>query len=198
MAMAGGVVADCATSGDGSVKTKTPFDVAASVIPIVGMAPVFPLRRVYCVGRSCAAPAHVFGCAIGLDMTRRDLQRAMGDQQKPGEIGKSVDRSAPIGPIHPVAGIGHFAKGAISLKVNGQIKQNADLRRMIWPVAEQIPQLSQAHAIFKPSIIYSRSSPPCSAAQCGAVLVWRPPCTTPGFAHAGDKGRFLEATGVEF
>ena len=52
-------------------------------------------------------------------MTRRDLQRAMGDEKKPWEIGKSFDRSAPIGPIHRVAQVGHFTKGAISLKVNG-------------------------------------------------------------------------------
>ncbi|MCA3042948.1 MAG: fumarylacetoacetate hydrolase family protein, partial [Rhodocyclaceae bacterium] len=98
---------------------------------------------------------HVFGYAIGLDMTRRDLQRAMGDQKKPWEIGKSFDRSAPIGPIHPVASTGHFTKGAISLKVNGQIKQNADLSQMIWSVAEQISQLSQANELFAGDIIYS-------------------------------------------
>jgi 2-keto-4-pentenoate hydratase/2-oxohepta-3-ene-1,7-dioic acid hydratase in catechol pathway len=65
------------------------------------------------------ALALVYGYAIGLDMTRRDLQRAMGDEKKPWEIGKSFDRSAPIGPIHPVAMTGHFTAGAISLKVNG-------------------------------------------------------------------------------
>ncbi|WP_204280721.1 fumarylacetoacetate hydrolase family protein, partial [Serratia marcescens] len=57
---------------------------------------------------------HVFGYAVGLDMTRRDLQRAMGDEKKPWEIGKSFDRSAPIGPIHPAVQIGHFTDGAIS------------------------------------------------------------------------------------
>ena len=82
----------------------------------------------------------VYGYAVGLDMTRRDLQRAMGDEKKPWEIGKSFDRSAPIGPMHRVAQIGHFTKGAIWLKVNGQIKQNADLNQMIWTVAEQISQ----------------------------------------------------------
>ena len=85
----------------------------------------------------------VYGYAIGLDMTRRDLQRAMGDEKKPWEIGKSFDRSAPIGPIHPVAQTGHFTQGAISLKVNGAVKQNADLNQMIWNVAEQIARLSR-------------------------------------------------------
>jgi fumarylpyruvate hydrolase len=98
---------------------------------------------------------HVFGYAVGLDMTRRDLQRAMGDQKKPWEIGKSFDRSAPIGTIHPVSSVGHFAKGAISLKVNGQVKQNADLNQMIWSVAEQIAQLSAANELFAGDIIFS-------------------------------------------
>jgi 2-keto-4-pentenoate hydratase/2-oxohepta-3-ene-1,7-dioic acid hydratase in catechol pathway len=56
----------------------------------------------------------VYGYALGLDMTRRDLQRAMGDQKKPWEIGKSFDHSAVLGPIHPVTNTGHFTKGAIS------------------------------------------------------------------------------------
>mgnify|MGYP003694296839 CR=1 FL=1 len=55
----------------------------------------------------------VYGYTIGLDMTRRDLQRAMGDEKKPWEIGKSFDRSAPMGPLHRVADVGHFTKGAI-------------------------------------------------------------------------------------
>jgi 2-keto-4-pentenoate hydratase/2-oxohepta-3-ene-1,7-dioic acid hydratase in catechol pathway len=68
---------------------------------------------------------HVYGYGIGLDMTRRDLQRAMGAQKKPWEIGKSFDHSAPMGPVHPVAAIGHLTKGAISLTVNGEIRQKA-------------------------------------------------------------------------
>jgi 2-keto-4-pentenoate hydratase/2-oxohepta-3-ene-1,7-dioic acid hydratase in catechol pathway len=97
----------------------------------------------------------VYGYAVGLDMTRRDLQRGMGDQKKPWEIGKSFDRSAPIGPIHRVAQVGHFKAGAITLKVNGQVKQSADLKFMIWDVAEQIAQLSQAFELRAGDIIYS-------------------------------------------
>jgi 2-keto-4-pentenoate hydratase/2-oxohepta-3-ene-1,7-dioic acid hydratase in catechol pathway len=88
-------------------------------------------------------------------MTRRDLQRAMGDQKKPWEIGKSFDHSAVLGAIHPAAQIGHFTKGAIWLKVNGNIKQNADLSQMIWSVAEQISNLSQANELFPGDIVYS-------------------------------------------
>jgi 2-keto-4-pentenoate hydratase/2-oxohepta-3-ene-1,7-dioic acid hydratase in catechol pathway len=97
----------------------------------------------------------VYGYTLGLDMTRRDLQRAMGDEKKPWEIGKSFDQSAPIGAIHKVAQTGHFTQGAIWLKVNGQIKQNANLNQMIWSVAEQISKLSQAFELFPGDIIYS-------------------------------------------
>ncbi len=97
----------------------------------------------------------VYGYALGLDMTRRDLQRGMGDQKKPWEIGKSFDHSAPIGPIHKVAQVGHYTKGAIWLKVNGQTKQNATLNHMIWSVAEQISKLSEAFELFPGDIIYS-------------------------------------------
>jgi 2-keto-4-pentenoate hydratase/2-oxohepta-3-ene-1,7-dioic acid hydratase in catechol pathway len=88
-------------------------------------------------------------------MTRRDLQRGMGDQKKPWEIGKSFDRSAPIGPILPARGGEPFADGAIWLKVNGELKQNARLSQMIWSVAEQISQLSQAFELQAGDIIYS-------------------------------------------
>ena len=98
---------------------------------------------------------HVYGYAIGLDMTRRDLQRAMGDEKKPWEIGKSFDRSAPIGPLHLASRIGHLKQGAIWLKVNGKLRQNADLRQMIWSVAEQISKLSEAFELAPGDIVYS-------------------------------------------
>lgn len=98
---------------------------------------------------------HVFGYAVGLDMTRRDLQRALGDEKKPWEIGKSFDRSAPIGPLHRVEQVGHFTKGAISLAVNGGVKQSATLEHMIWSVAEQISKLSEAFELKAGDIIYS-------------------------------------------
>ena len=98
---------------------------------------------------------HVYGYTLGLDMTRRDLQRAMGDEKKPWEIGKSFDHSAVLGPIHKVAQTGHFRIGQIWLKVNGQVKQDADLQMMIWSVAEQIANLSLANELFPGDIIYS-------------------------------------------
>ena len=98
---------------------------------------------------------HVFGYAVGLDMTRRDLQRASGDNKKPWEIGKAIDNGAPIGPIHKVEQVGHFTKGAISLAVNGEVKQKADLDHMIWSVAEQIAKLSEAFELKAGDVIYS-------------------------------------------
>jgi len=98
---------------------------------------------------------HVYGYALGLDMTRRDLQRAMGNEKKPWEIGKSFDGSAPIGPIHPVNQVRHFTDGAISLAVNGTVKQQANLKDMIWSVAEQIAKLSEAFELKAGDIIYS-------------------------------------------
>jgi len=200
---------------------KTLFPVAVTTIPVAGSADLFPVRRIYCIGRNYAAHAremgsdpnreppfffqkptdaiqfvapngvtdhpyptltknyhyevelvaalnkggrsipvekaleHVYGYALGLDMTRRDLQRAMGDMKKPWEIGKAFDHSAPIGPLHPAGQIGHFVEGAIWLKVNGEIKQTANLNQMIWSVAEQISKISEAFELMPGDIIYS-------------------------------------------
>ena len=97
----------------------------------------------------------VYGYALGLDMTRRDLQRAMGDEKKPWEVGKSFDRSAPITPILLASKTGPMTQGAITLKVNGQTKQSSDLKNMIWNVAEQIANLSEFYELFPGDIIYS-------------------------------------------
>src|SRR6201996_8555245 len=98
---------------------------------------------------------HVYGYALGLDMTRRDLQNGMAAEKKPWEIGKSFDHAAVIGPIHPVSKTGHFTKGAISLAINGAVRQSSDLDKMIWSVAEQIAKLSEAFEMKAGDIIYS-------------------------------------------
>ena len=219
--VATGALVGCATPGFADSAPPTPFKVPGVYIPIVGSNEMFPVRRIYCIGRNYAAHAremgsdptreppfffqkptdaiqyvaagttpdhpyppltrnyhyeaelvavldkggknisvdkalnHVYGYTLGLDMTRRDLQRAMGDEKKPWEIGKSFDKSAPIGAIHKVAQTGHFTQGEIWLKVNGQIKQKANLKQMIWSVAEQISKLSEAFELFPGDIIYS-------------------------------------------
>src|ERR1700752_5171813 len=98
---------------------------------------------------------HVYGYAVGLDMTRRDLQNGMAAEKKPWEIGKSFDHAAVLGPIHPVSKVGHLTKGEISLAVNGTVRQDSSLDKMIWSVAEQIAKLSEAFELKAGDIIYS-------------------------------------------
>jgi fumarylpyruvate hydrolase len=219
-ALGGAMAAGCA-SVTANPSATTPFTVAGVTIPVAGTSEVFPVRRIYCIGRNYAAHAremgsdptreppfffqkptdaiqfivpgktvdhpyptltknyhyeielvaalksggknitmenalsHVYGYAVGLDMTRRDLQRALGDEKKPWEIGKCFDMSAPIGPIHRVSQIGYIGQAGISLAVNGAVKQKSNLTHMIWSVSEQIVRLSQAFELKAGDIIYS-------------------------------------------
>lgn len=86
---------------------------------------------------------HVYGYAVGIDLTRRDLQGAAKKKERPWEIGKSFDHSAPCGMLQPAAKIGHPAKGNIWLSVNGTEKQKGDLTELIWSVPEIIAKLSE-------------------------------------------------------
>ena len=86
---------------------------------------------------------HVYGYAVGLDMTRRDLQRAAKEAGRPWDLGKGFDRSAPCGAIRPARSIGHPTSGTIHLEVNGETRQRADLSELIWNVAEIIADLSR-------------------------------------------------------
>ena len=86
---------------------------------------------------------HVYGYAVGIDLTRRDLQLAARKKERPWEVGKSFDHSAPCSPVVPAATIGHPAKGKIWLSVNGTMRQNGDLAELIWSVPEIIWKLSQ-------------------------------------------------------
>ncbi|AUR01587.1 fumarylacetoacetate hydrolase family protein [Phaeobacter inhibens] len=90
---------------------------------------------------------HVWGYAIGNDLTRRDLQLKAREQGRPWDWGKAFDRSAVIGPVYPVSKVGHLDKGAITLTVNGETKQNADLAELIWSVPEIISILSHSIAL---------------------------------------------------
>jgi fumarylpyruvate hydrolase len=116
---------------------------------------------------------HVYGYALGLDMTRRDLQNGMAAEKKPWEIGKSFDHGAVLGPIHPVAKTGHFAKGAISLAVNGTVRQDSNLDKMIWSVAEQISKLSEAFELKAGDIVYSGTPENVGPVVKGDVLLCR-------------------------
>lgn len=86
---------------------------------------------------------HVWGYAVGIELTRRDRQRDARDLQLPWEAGKSFDHSAPCGPIYPASKVGHPAAGAITLAVNGTEHQRGDLKEMIWNVPEIVAQLSR-------------------------------------------------------
>jgi fumarylpyruvate hydrolase len=177
---------------------------AAPALPIEGTGDLFPVRRVYCIGRNYAAHAvemghdpdkeppfffqknpdnldtsgtfpyppksqdvhheielavalksggcnipvgealdHVFGYAVSLDMTRRDLQGDAKKMGRPWEIGKAFEQSAPITPIVPVADCGDLSEGRIQLTVNGDLRQEGDLNQMIWKVPEMISYLSE-------------------------------------------------------
>jgi fumarylpyruvate hydrolase len=221
IALAAAAAAGGARRAEAQPAPEPLFALPATTVPILGEPRVFPVRRIYCIGRNYAAHAiergsdptreppfffqkptdaiqtvavgtvgahpypsltrnyhheielvaalhtggvdipaeraldHVYGYALGLDMTRRDLQNGMAAEKKPWEIGKSFDHAAVIGPIRPVAQVGHLRKGAISLAVNGTVRQNSDLDKMIWSVAEQIAKLSEAFALRPGDLIYS-------------------------------------------
>src|SRR5262249_61875946 len=85
----------------------------------------------------------IYGYGVGIDLTRRDLQIASRDIKRPWEIGKAFDASAPCGALRPASEIGHPAKGRITLKCNGKIRQDGDLEQLIWNVPEVISKLSE-------------------------------------------------------
>lgn len=88
------------------------------------------------------ALAHVFGYAVGNDLTRRDLQAAARDKGQPWDVSKGFDHAAPISAIHRVTEVGHLARGAIWIEVNGVERQRGDLSEMIWSVPEILAELS--------------------------------------------------------
>ncbi len=98
---------------------------------------------------------HVYGYATGLDMTRRDVQLAARDQGRPWDAGKNVEQSSPLGVIHPASESGHPSSGFIRLTVNGETKQNADLRELIWSIPEIISYVSKFYRLEPGDLIYS-------------------------------------------
>ena len=98
---------------------------------------------------------HVWGYALGNDLTRRDLQFAARELGRPWDWGKAFDRSAVCGPVHPVASVGHPERGSIRLTVNGEVKQDGDLQELIWAVPEIISILSHTMEIKAGDLIYT-------------------------------------------
>jgi fumarylpyruvate hydrolase len=113
---------------------------------------------------------HVFGYAVGLDMTRRDLQLKLRDKGRPWELGKAFDESAPIGPITPASQIGHPAAGAIWVQVDGVDRQRSDITHLIWSVPETIANLSQYFELQPGDLIYSGTPEGVGKVQRGQVL----------------------------
>ncbi|MEE8515592.1 MAG: fumarylacetoacetate hydrolase family protein [Alphaproteobacteria bacterium] len=190
---------------------------AAATLPVAGTEDIYPVHRIYCVGRNYAAHAremgadpdreppfffmkpadavvlsgatipypaatedfhheielvvaigtggadipaaqaldHIYGYAVGLDMTRRDLQEGAKKTRRPWDMGKGFDRSAPCTEIIPAAECGHPDAGAIWLKVNGEERQSGDLNQLIWNVAETISCLSALVELAPGDLIYT-------------------------------------------
>jgi fumarylpyruvate hydrolase len=206
-------------------------------VPVHGSADLFPVRRIFCVGRNYAAHAremghdpdreppffftkpadaivlcadpknptkipyppatknlhhemelvvamksggadipvdkaldHVFGYAVGLDMTRRDLQNQAKDMGRPWDMSKGFDNSAPIGVIYPVSEVGHIDKGTIQLDVNGKTRQKSDLNALIWSIPETISYLSGLVTLAAGDLIYSGTPEGVAAVGKGDTL----------------------------
>lgn len=183
-------------------------------LPVAGTDALFPVRRVYCIGRNYAAHAvemghdpnkeppfffqknpdnldasgtfpypgktadvhhevelavvlksggsgiavedalsHVYGYAVALDMTRRDLQAVAKDMGRPWDTAKAFEHSAPIGPVIPASICGHPQAGAITLTVNGTLRQSGDLNQMIWKIPEMIAYLSEYFTLAAGDVI---------------------------------------------
>jgi fumarylpyruvate hydrolase len=113
---------------------------------------------------------YVFGYAVGLDMTRRDLQGEAKEMRRPWEAGKAFDHAAPCSRIVPANKIGHPAEGAIWLKVNGEVRQSGDLNEQIWNVQETIAHLSSLFELAAGDLIFTGTPAGVGPVATGDVL----------------------------
>jgi len=161
----------------------------ASIVPVAegGTAaiPYPPLTRNYHYeaelvvligqgGRDIAvqdAAQHIYGYAAGLDMTRRDLQIKMREQGRPWEIGKAFDFSAPIGPVRPRAEAGAIDGAAITLEVDGQVRQRSSIAHLIWSVDEVIANLSTLFTLQPGDAIFTGTPEGVGAVERGQTMV---------------------------
>ncbi len=114
---------------------------------------------------------HVFGYAIGLDMTRRDLQGDMKKQGRPWCIGKAFDHSAPIGPIAPIGSMPDVQNASISVQVNGTDRQRSNVSKLIWNIAETIEHLSAAWELKPGDLIFTGTPEGVNAVVSGDVML---------------------------
>ena len=220
---------------------------ALNALPVAGSSDLFPVRRVYCVGRNYAAHAremgfdpdreppfffckpgdaqsvvavppdttisipyppltsnfhyeielvvalgkggkniavehaasHIFGYAVGLDMTRRDLQIKMREQGRPWEIGKAVDFGAPVGLLHPKSVTGELLNADIALDVNGETRQHSNLSHLIWSINETIANLSTLFELQAGDLIFSGTPEGVGAVKPGDIIHGRIAGLTP-------------------
>ncbi|SMX50895.1 fumarylacetoacetate hydrolase family protein [Maliponia aquimaris] len=113
---------------------------------------------------------HVWGYGVSLDMTRRDLQGEAKKMGRPWEIGKAFERSGPVGPLRPVSEVGHPDHGSITLKVNGELRQEGDLNQMIWKVPEMISYLSEYFELAPGDVIMAGTPAGVNAVVKGDVM----------------------------
>jgi fumarylpyruvate hydrolase len=116
------------------------------------------------------AASLIYGYAAGLDMTRRDLQLVARDQGRPWDLGKDFEKSAVCTEIVPMGNMGVLQKGAISLQVNGQVKQTADLGQLIWNIPELLADLSQYYHLQPGDLIYTGTPEGVGAVLTGDVI----------------------------
>ncbi len=119
------------------------------------------------------AARHIHGYAVGLDMTRRDLQMKMREQGRPWEIGKAFDFSAPIAPLRTLADVGEIDAGAIVLEVDGQVRQKSDITHLIWSVNEVIANLSTLFTLQPGDLIFTGTPEGVGAVKAGQTITVR-------------------------
>ncbi len=149
--------------------TKAADAVIPVVAPDVGRIP-YPkatanlhheLELVVAIGRSAVdltperANECIFGYAVGLDMTRRDLQNDMREKKRPWDIGKSFAQAAPIAPIHRVSDTGILTHGAITLDVNGKERQRGDLSDMVWDIPHTLAFLTKYYELLPGDLVFT-------------------------------------------
>ncbi|SDZ22246.1 fumarylpyruvate hydrolase [Variovorax sp. YR266] len=116
------------------------------------------------------AASHIHSYAVGLDMTRRDLQMKMREQGRPWEIGKAFDFSAPIAPLRRLADVGEINAGAIVLEVDGQVRQSSDITHLIWSVNEVIANLSTLFTLQPGDLIFTGTPEGVGAVKPGQTI----------------------------
>ena len=117
------------------------------------------------------AANHIFGYGVGIDFTRRDLQFAAKEKGRPWDVAKGFDHSAPVSAITPVEQAGDMTSGAILLKVNGEVRQNGDLKDMIWSIGEIISELSRYFELKAGDLIFTGTPSGVSAIKPGDEIV---------------------------